>query len=385
MGKKRLKGITWDHTRGFTPMIATAQRFSEMYPDVEISWEKRSLQAFADESVVALAGRYDLLVIDHPWMGAAAAADALIPLDGHLSGSLLKTLAAGSVGRSFDSYRFGGKQWALPLDAAAPVAAYRPDLISSRALALPATYDELVKMASLGVVIAPGLAIDVLMHFYMICCSLGEPPFPDTERFVSKETGSRALSLLNQLFRHLDARCFDWNPVRVYEAMAATDSFAYCPFAYGYSNYARKGYAPKQLNFHDLVSLTGQGKLISTLGGTGIAISRHTTHLPEALAYVAYVAGPACQKTLYFDNGGQPGHIDAWTDSYTNVQCAGFFRATLPALKRAFLRPCYPGYTTFQDEAGPLVRAYLMEGGDEGRLMKQLNKMYHDSTVHETA
>ena len=53
-------------------MVATAQRFSELNPGVEITWEKRSLQAFADEPIDKLAERYDLLVIDHPWAGFAA-------------------------------------------------------------------------------------------------------------------------------------------------------------------------------------------------------------------------------------------------------------------------------------------------------------------------
>jgi multiple sugar transport system substrate-binding protein len=61
---KKLKGITWNHTRGLLPMVATAQRFSELNPDVEISWEKRSLQDFADSSIEALAKKFDLLVID---------------------------------------------------------------------------------------------------------------------------------------------------------------------------------------------------------------------------------------------------------------------------------------------------------------------------------
>ena len=46
-----LKGITWNHSRGFVPMTATAQRFSELNPNVEITWEKRSLQQFADLSI----------------------------------------------------------------------------------------------------------------------------------------------------------------------------------------------------------------------------------------------------------------------------------------------------------------------------------------------
>ena len=43
-----LKGITWSHSRGFTSIVAVSQRFSELHPDVEITWEKRSLQEFAD-------------------------------------------------------------------------------------------------------------------------------------------------------------------------------------------------------------------------------------------------------------------------------------------------------------------------------------------------
>ena len=48
---KKLKGITWNHTRGLLPMVATSQRFTELNTGIEISWEKRSLQDFADASI----------------------------------------------------------------------------------------------------------------------------------------------------------------------------------------------------------------------------------------------------------------------------------------------------------------------------------------------
>ncbi|MBW7895866.1 MAG: carbohydrate ABC transporter substrate-binding protein, partial [Opitutaceae bacterium] len=51
----RLRGIAWNHSRGFTPMVATAQRYGELHPHVEITWEKRSLQAFADAPIEKLA------------------------------------------------------------------------------------------------------------------------------------------------------------------------------------------------------------------------------------------------------------------------------------------------------------------------------------------
>ena len=54
-GPIRLRGIAWDHSRGFTPMVATAQRYGELHPGIQVTWEKRSLQAFADAPLAALA------------------------------------------------------------------------------------------------------------------------------------------------------------------------------------------------------------------------------------------------------------------------------------------------------------------------------------------
>ena len=93
-----LRGITWNHTRGLVPMVATAQRFEELHPEVRIVWEKRSLQAFGDNPIGKLAEEFDLLVIDHPSVGEAA--DFLLPLDDHLPADFIDELALASVGQS---------------------------------------------------------------------------------------------------------------------------------------------------------------------------------------------------------------------------------------------------------------------------------------------
>ena len=46
-----LKGMSWDHPRGYDPMVASAKAFNEIYPEVKIIWEKRPLQAFADRPI----------------------------------------------------------------------------------------------------------------------------------------------------------------------------------------------------------------------------------------------------------------------------------------------------------------------------------------------
>src|ERR1700751_1130589 len=101
-----LTGITWNHTRGYLPMVATAQRFSELHADVSITWHKRSLQAFADAPLADLAARFDLLVIDHPSIGEAVRHGLLLPLDEHLPAEFLADQAANSVGQSHASYAY---------------------------------------------------------------------------------------------------------------------------------------------------------------------------------------------------------------------------------------------------------------------------------------
>ena len=47
-GTARLRGMNWDHRRGYDPMVATSSRYSEFNPGVGIEWERRPLQAFDD-------------------------------------------------------------------------------------------------------------------------------------------------------------------------------------------------------------------------------------------------------------------------------------------------------------------------------------------------
>ena len=139
----KLNGITWNHTRGYVPVVATAQRFHELHPHVEIYWHKRSLQEFADFPLQNLVDKYDLLVIDHPWAGYAAAnSGMLLPLEQHLSADFMADQAANSVGLSHPSYEFDGSHFALVIDAATPVSSYRPDILQKLGVGVPKTWDD---------------------------------------------------------------------------------------------------------------------------------------------------------------------------------------------------------------------------------------------------
>ncbi|HEU0227068.1 MAG TPA: extracellular solute-binding protein [Arachidicoccus soli] len=377
--KKHLTGITWDHSRGYSPMVATSQRFNEI-TETNITWEKRTLQDFADKPINKLVEIFDLLIIDHPWIGFAAEKKLFVPLDQYLPNEYLDDLERNTVGQSYSSYQHNNHLWALPIDAATPVASYRKDILSMHNEDLPKDFSELLALAQKGLVIFPIIAIDTLMNFFMLCATLGENPFSNENEVISSAIGTEALHLLKELANTVDKRCFEWNPIKVYEVLSNTDEFAYCPFAYGYSNYAKEGFAKNKLAFADLIQLKAE-KLKSTIGGTGIAISTNCSNLDAAMQFVQYVASPTIQQHLYFDSGGQPAHFASWQNKYCNKVTDNFFSATLPALERAYLRPRYNGFIYFQDRAGDIIRDYLMKGGNTNAVLEKLNNLYHKSKL----
>ncbi len=70
-------------------MVATAAEFQKKQPDVRITWQKRSLKEFGDFPIDRLAETFDLLVIDHPFVGTAAATGCILPLDKYIDENFL--------------------------------------------------------------------------------------------------------------------------------------------------------------------------------------------------------------------------------------------------------------------------------------------------------
>lgn len=373
-----IKGITWGHSRGYTPLVAAAQRFSEENPGITITWEKRTLQQFADYPIEELANVYDLLIIDHPWVGAAAETNAVLPLDQYLPAGYLIDQAENSVGFSHQSYHYGGHQWALAIDAATPVASYRADLLQKANVRPPETWSEVLDIAKRGRLAVPAIPIDILMNFYMFCIAHGMRPFQSKERLIDPAVGQAALDTMQELYSKIDKRFFSANPIAVAEMMTATDDFWYCPFAYGYSNYAREGYARNKLTYTDLVDFSGH-RLRSTIGGTGLAISATAKYPEAAIAFAQYVCAPQTQRTLYMEAGGQPGHKIAWLSKATNYLTNNYFYNTLPTMERGYMRPRYHGYLHFQDHAGDPIHDFLLGKTSAKNALEKLETLYEES------
>lgn len=375
-----LQGITWDHSRGLTPLLAASQRYQELHPEVEIQWKKRTLQEFADAPIEKLTHSYDLLIIDHPWVGCAAATRCVLPLDEYLPAAYLANQAAHSTGDSHRSYEYGGHQWALAIDAATPAASFRKDLLE----APPTTWEDLLALAAKGKVAVPAIPIDLLMNFYTFCIANGQTPFQNNESVIDKETGLLAIDTMKQLYSLVDKKMFGYNPIAVAEQMSRTDDYWYCPFAYGYSNYARVGYADKLLHYTGVVSFNGQ-PLRTTIGGTGLSVSAYSKHREAAVDFAAWVVSEPVQRTLYVQHGGQPGHRAAWEDEAANRLTNDYFKQVLPLMDNGYVRPRYNGYLHFQDHAGLPLQRCLQENRDPEDTLAEMDRIYRQRFVtHQT-
>jgi multiple sugar transport system substrate-binding protein len=376
-----ISGITWGHSRGFTPLLACAQRYHELHSDIEIVWTKRTLQEFGSLSIELLAKKYDLLIIDHPWVGTAATANCLLKLNEHLPQDFLKHQQENTVGCSYKSYEYEGNQWALAIDAAAQVASYRPDLFLKHNREVPDNWKDLIDLAKEKRVAIASSEVDLVLHFLMFCISTGEYPFSTGNKAISLINGRKSLQNMYQLWSLCDEEIFELNPIGIAEIMTTSDKYWYCPFAFCYSNYSRDGFAEKRLAYCDLISYKKHGKLISTLGGAGLAISAFTKEQEVCLNFTKWVTSPIIQKTLYAEHGGQPGHREAWTSEKLNGYVNNYFMNALSTLDRAYVRPRYHGFLHFQDNTGKIIREYLLNGKNEKAILEKLNILYSDSLL----
>jgi multiple sugar transport system substrate-binding protein len=377
--KTVIRGITWDHARGYNPVVACAAAYTSSHTSIEITWDKRSLQAFAEQPVDQLAKEYDVIVLDHPWIGHAAATGSLIAIDDWAAAETLAAIQSHAVGRTYESYTVDGRQYALPIDAAVPVASWVPDNFARNGVSVPETWKELIDFARNGLVLMPCIPVEALMNFYMLCSTMSESAFSRDGLAINQNVALEALSLVRELTSLCDAKIFTMNPIRVYEVLASTSEPLYCPFGFGYVNYGLEGFRDRRLAFGDVVTLDSHGPLVPTLGGAGIGVSAFCKEPEVSTDFALFAASPDTQAGIYAQSGGQPAARTAWRDPDTNSATNGFFERTLPVIERAWLRPRYPGYLHFQDNAYLVVHRFLRDGGSPRRVMQELQTLLDES------
>ena len=373
MSTIKLKGMTWSHPRGYDPMVAGAEQWLAD-KGVEIVWEKRSLQDFETFPVEELARNFDMIVIDHPHVGQITKEGCLLPLDVPGREAELKALAEGSVGQSFPSYNWQGRQWAFPLDAATQVQAWRPDLMDN-----PATsWGEVLRLARAGKVLLPLRSPHSLMCFYTLVANAGTPCAVEGE-LISVEDGSQAFEQLREIASLVKPECFGMDPIAVFEEMAKPDSDIACsPLIYGYVNYAMPGFRDRLICFADIPAGPA-GVAGSALGGTGIAVSAFSKHPELAIDFAYWIASGDVQKGLYAASNGQPGHAEAWEDDTVNAATSDFYRDTRATLEGAWVRPRHDGYMPFQEAASERINKGLLNNEKAEDVVADLNRLFRES------
>jgi multiple sugar transport system substrate-binding protein len=372
-----LKGMTWSHPRGYDPMIACSAIWAKQ-TGVIIEWDKRSLQDFESFPVEELARAYDLIVIDHPHVGQITSENCLAALDVPGRETDLQALADGTVGQSFPSYNWQGHQWAFPIDAAAQVQAWRPDLLE----AAPTRWEDIISLAKAGKVLLPLRPPHSLMTFYTLCANLGAACDERLAngKFIDAEVGTRAWEMLREITALVDPACLEMDPIAVSEKMAESGSKIACaPLIYGYVSYALDGFRTNRLAFADIPAAGESGPIGSALGGTGIAVSAFSNARQEAIDFAYWVASGDVQRGPYASAGGQPGHAKGWEDAEVNAATGDFYRDTRKTLETAWVRPRHDGYMPFQQEASDRINEGLLQKHAARDVIGDLEALYRKS------
>lgn len=370
-----LRGMTWSHPRGYDPMVAASAAWKAQ-TGVEIAWDRRSLQDFESYPVDELAARYDLIVIDHPHVGQITAENCLLPLDAPGRETARAAISAGSVGPSYESYRWRERQWAFPIDAATQVQAFRPDRLGAPVR----SWAGVMALAKAGRVAIPLRPPHSLMTFYTLAAHIGAPCRTEGAPLIAREAGAAVIERMRELVRLVDPACLTMDPIDVFERMALDEAAIDCvPLIYGYAPYARDGFRPRRIGFADMPVDAGRPPNGSALGGTGIAVSARTANPDAAIDFAYFVAGGALQRGLYAQSGGQPAHADAWEDEAINRDAHDFYRATRATLEGAWVRPRHSGYMPFQHAASAAINEALTEASPAGAVVDRLNELFAQS------
>jgi multiple sugar transport system substrate-binding protein len=360
------------------PLYASIPDFRTQHDDFDVEWESRSLADFGDGNLETLIDDFDLIVFDHPFVGQAESEKLFLNLSELLSPVELHLFEADSLGPCWKSYWTDGGLWALPIDAAAQVATYIPDMLTRYRDDPPETLSDVFSLAHEaredGLFIAlPCVPIDAICLFFTLTAGRNEPIPAEPTGFPSKGTVIEVLDVMRELIAIAHPQSLQWNPIMCFDHMSSHKDVVYQPFAFGYSNYARPG-AKHVLQFANIPAIGDLKHAGSILGGAGIGITRSCKNVDTALEYIKYLCHPEYQSRGYFRSGGQPASRTAWLSEEANGASTDFFSGTFQTLENSYLRPTFDGIIPWFRDAGILLHNYLSEQLSQAECARRLRE-----------
>lgn len=350
-------GLTWDHPRG---REALEKASGELRGGDTIRWEAQPLEGFESAPIDELCERYDLVVLDHPHLGDALAANSIRALDEVFDAADIEAWQAGAVGPTIDSYTMGGRLWALPLDAATQVSVRRIAAVPEA----PRGWDDIPARTALSLA-----GPHAFLSLCSVAVSLGGYPFADG--FFGPE-GVGALEIMQRIADRAPAGSDRLNPIGLLDRMRDEADIDYVPLVYGYVNYSSD-----EVRFGAPPASVRSG---STIGGTGIAISHRAEVSPVLADHLRWLLSPETQAGFIPANAGQPGLRSAWRDTAVDAAAHGFYSATLDTIERSWIRPRFAGYIPFQQAASSLVRDALAGIRPHADALDEIDARYRIAT-----
>jgi multiple sugar transport system substrate-binding protein len=360
--------LTWEHPRAWRGLEAACAPV----PKVTVRWHRQSLAGFENEPVAQLARQFDLLVVDHPGIGAAIASDALVPLAQVAEAVDLATWQSESVAATWSSYTVDGVIWALPLDAATQATIYRADLLAEP----PCRWDDVAELARhRPVALCLGGP-----HAGLLLLALAAERRAGRPCLFDAELAAGAVNLLRALWRSVDREASRLDPIGLHDLLATTDEVVCCPLTYTYAVYGSAG-TGLPLSWAPAPTFgAARPEAASVLGGTGLAVSVRALDRPEALrSVIRRLMDPRVQLDVVAPLGGQPAVRSVWDSETADAAVNGHYSRTRESLDAAYVRPRQDGWIAFQDELSHRVREALTTSTPAGQVAADLEQAYAGS------
>ncbi|MEV0277843.1 hypothetical protein AB0I22_15890 [Streptomyces sp. NPDC050610] len=387
----RLQGITWDHPRGIDALRASGDEY-ERRTGIGIDWAVRSLREFEDTPVAELAAEYDLVALDHPFIGDAVEAGALLPLDTVFLPAELAERAEDSAGASDSSYRWKGHQWGGAVDAACMVGAHRACAVTREEI--PVRWEDVGGFArrhGRESVLLAANPTHLWGTVLSLCEAVANTAVGPREGWRRSADGRPAwwgdagidpalleegIERAGRLLSLCAPASLASDPITVLERLADSGAPAlYCPLVFGYVTYARPGARDALVAFGDAPRI-GDDPVGTLTGGVGLAVSARSDAGRDAAAFVRFATTAEIQAGHAHEAGGQAGRRSVWVDERVDAEVTHFYRDTLATMDRSFLRPRLPGYPDYQRAAAHALHSGVVDGVRPRALATELAQLW---------
>lgn len=337
-----------------------------------IEWQMRIPAAAETPSLEGA----DISIFAPSQLGQLVDAEALRPLDVFGREAERNAMSQDSIGPSYESYAWHGRQWAFPVTASALVTAWRADRVASP----PGNWQAVLELARQGLVVTPLIPPHNLFVFYTLCANRDHACAIAGDTLIDPEHGAAAVAMMRELCALLPEECRRCRPADVLDLLTGKEGrTAVMAFGLGDARYATAGFRPHSVRFTNL-PITGHADHVgATLTGAGVAVPKDSADPNAATEFAYWLASGDVQKTILAQAGGQPAHAAAWEFGALNASCGQFYRSIRETLDGSWAPPRFAGYPHFEQSAAERLDAALMSESDPAEVVVEINRLFADS------